>query len=265
MRAIPQAVVDLIKNEEKCCLFVYDDGKRARPVVPGDKIIGVLTGGYGHTGDDVSAYLHVNQDLADAWLIDDLEKAARDLQDKVGVELIKLLTENQYASLIDFVYNCGVGKKNKPEWTIWKRLRAKQFDQVPLELAKFVNDVRPDGTVVKLQHLVERRNTEIALWAKDEPGTHTETPPSSKTRETIADPTPSDPVPITKSKSFIAGSIGALTGAPVMVDSMTHAIEPFAKHSAYVERMLGTLALIGAVCVAITMIYMYIQKRNARN
>lgn len=261
MRAIPQAVIDLIKSKEQCVLFVYDDAHYPpRPCSPGKKIDGKLTAGYGHTGDDISAYLHVDQRLADAWLIDDLNVAVKRLYDRIGADIIELLTENQYAALIDFVYNAGADPKS----TIWKRLKAKQFDQVPLELAKFVN-THIDGKLVKESGLVKRRNAEIELWSKGEPGSVEIVRPSSATRDNLTPPTPSDPVPVTQSKSIITGVIGSVAAAPVMIDQVSHAIEPYAKHSELIEKMLGGLAVAAAICVAISIIYMFIQKRKARN
>jgi len=266
IRKIPTSVIELVEAEEKCVLYVYDDAfyppRRARP---NSKPKGCFTAGYGHTGKDVIPGMSVSKMLADAWLDEDLNEAAQLLTNKVGAKIISELTENQYAALIDFVYNLGTGSPKRPEWTIWKRIKAKQFDQVPLEMAKFVNDRRPDGSVRKLTGLVRRRNLEIELWSTGEPNAHEETLPSSVTRRVETPPTPADPVPVTQSKSFIAGAVGAVTAAPVMINQVTAAVTPYAKQSEWVEASLGILATIAAVCVAVGLIYMFISKRNARN
>lgn len=258
MRTIPRAAIDLVHDQEETHLFSYDDAfYPPKASLSIDQIQGTLTAGTGHTGKDVTVGMIVTPDIDSAWLLQDLETAASRLFDRIG-SVVDDLTDNQFAALLDFVFNLGAA----PSWTIWKRLKAKQFDQVPGELTKFVNWGSPPK---KSTGLVNRRNAEIALWAKDEPGTTDQPAPSSTIRSTVTPPTPSDPVPASKSKAIIAGITGAVTGGPVVVDQITHAIQPYAEHSHYVEQMLGGLALIAASCAAITIVFAFIQKRNARN
>lgn len=256
MRAIPQAAIDLVRDQEETHLFAYDDAfYPPKAALPGDQIQGTLTAGTGHTGLDVYVGMLVTPMTDQAWLLKDLETAATRLFDRIG-DVIDALTDNQYAAMLDFVFNLGAS----PSWTIWKRLKAKQFDQVPLEIAKFVNS---GGK--KLQGLVNRRNAEISLWSQGEPGSEDVTPPSSVTRTSLTPPTPSDPVKPSRSKAIIAGVTGAVTGAPVLCDQITHAISQYAEHSRYVDHALGVLAAIAAASAAITITYSFINKRNARN
>jgi lysozyme len=270
MRAIPQEAIDLVVAQETPILWVYDDAKGAyrngkpRPLAPGDVIHGKLTAGTGHTGDDVVLGMRVDQDQNDRWLLGDLQKAAFELEEKIGAEIVAMLTEGQYAALIDFVFNIGTGRPDRPEWTIWKRLRAKDFAQVPGELVKFVN-AEVDGVMRKLPDLVKRRNAEVELWSEGEPGTRDVQIPSSVLREQITPPTPSDPVPASKSKALLIGATGAIAGAPPMIAQVTQAIQPYAWSSHYVRQALGVLATLAAVCACVGLVYMWLQKRQARN
>lgn len=259
MRAIPQAAIDLVKEQEETHLFAYDDKfYPARPAKLGDHIYGTLTAGTGHTGADVSIGMVVTEATDVAWLVSDLGTAAKRLVERIGSDMVDGLTENQYAALLDFIFNMGAG----PAWTIWKRLKAKQYDQVPGELTKFVNWGSPPK---KSTDLVNRRNAEVALWAQGEPGTTDAPVPSSVTRAAPTPPMPADPVPLRKSKALIVGAAGAVAGAGPMINQVTQAIQPYADHSDYVQKALGILATVAAGCAAVGLFYVWVQKRNALN
>lgn len=261
-RAIPQVAFAIAKDKERLVLFAYDDANwPPKEAVPGDTIHGTITAGYGHTGPDVHIGMPVTQEMADGWLADDFYDAAYKLEKKIGADVVSEMSENQYAAALDFVLNLGTGNPAKPEWTIWKRLRARAWDQVPLEMAKFVN-ATIDGKLVKLNGLVVRRNAEIGLWAVQEKGTVDQTLPSSVTR---ASPTPPTPAATGRSKALIVGAAGAIAGAGPMVDQVSHAIAPYAEHSHYVASALGGLAAIAAGCAGIGIFYVWLQARNARN
>lgn len=266
-REIPHVAIEIGRDKERLVLFAYDDHHfPPRPAQAGDHIEGTLTGGYGHTGSDVLIDMVITKDLAEAWQLQDLEEAAQALETKIGPAVIDDLTENQYAALLDFVFTAGVGDPKKPEWTIWKRLRARAYDQVPLELAKFVNThiTKADGTVevVKVNGLVDRRNAEIGLWAVSEPGTADRVVPSSVTRLNPAPPTPAAPG---RSKALIAGAAAAVASAGPTIDQVSHVIAPYAQRSHYVESALGILAALAAICAAVGIFYIRQQARNARN
>lgn len=257
MRPIPQAAIDLVRDQEETHLFVYDDAfYPPREAKIGDQIQGHLTAGTGHTGDDVIIGMAVTAEMDAAWLLTDLNIAAGRIAMRIGADIVAELTDNQFSALLDFTFNLGAD----PAWTIWKRLKAKKFDQVPLEMAKFVNS---GGK--KLQGLVVRRNAEIALWSLGEPGS-TEAPASSSIMRTSATPpTPSDPVAPGKSKALIASAVAVVSGAPPMIDQVIHTVTPYAEHSHYVEVMLGGLGLAGAVCAGLTVLFIWINKKQARN
>lgn len=267
MRAVPAAAYRLIKDKEQLVLFVYDDGHYPpRPYKVGDPLVGTLTGGWGHTGSDLSIGMTISENQAEIWLEEDLAIAVRRATAKIGDAVVAELTENQWAAIISFVFNCGTGNPDKAEWTIWRYLRSRQFEQVPGQLAKFTNvTVRhPDGTVttVKSNDLVDRRNAEIGLWAVAEPGTVDQKIPSSVTR---ANPTPPTPSVAGRSKALITGAVGAVAGSGPTLDRIAHSIGPYAQHSSYVEQALVVLATASAIAAAASLYYIYLNARNARN
>lgn len=260
MRDIPQSGVDLIKSNETDVLRVYDDRQPTVVLTADTKILGKLTGGYGHTGPDVIIGMEVTQAMADTWFKEDsLTKVVTPIYKKLG-SIVEQLTDNQYGALCDFVYNLGTGNPLAPEWTIWKRLKAKEFDQVPQEMAKFVN-----WNGQKSIGLVKRRAAEQVLWSTDEPGTQAYTPPSSVTRDDPTPPTPADPVPPHRSAAFITGIAGCITAGPPMVNQAIQAIQPYSDQSDAIKHVLGTLAMIGGGLALASLGATYLIKRMARN
>jgi lysozyme len=85
--------LELTKSFESCRLTAYRDIK------------GVLTIGYGHTGDDVTEGLTWTQNQADMQLIEDLRRAENMVNSCVTVEL----TQGEFDSLVDLVFNIGSG------------------------------------------------------------------------------------------------------------------------------------------------------------
>jgi GH24 family phage-related lysozyme (muramidase) len=243
MRPIPPRAVELTAAHEGCRLDAYQD------------LVGVWTIGYGHTGN-VHGGQRIDEARARELLGDDLKTAAARLHAIVRREVIDELTDNQYAALLSFVFNLGAERR----WTIWKRLNARQFDQVPLEMAKFVN---AGGR--KVQGLVARRADEVRLWSEGEPGSSAETLPSSFTRAEKTPPTPADPVPPARSAMLLTSIAGAVAAGPPMVDQAVQAVRPYAAHSHWVQQMLGVLAAVGASLAVASLILIYLQKRWARS
>jgi lysozyme len=66
---------------------------------------GVLTIGFGHTGNDVYEGEAITQDEADALLADDLTTFARQIAPLVDVKV----TEGQYIAMLSLAYNIGIG------------------------------------------------------------------------------------------------------------------------------------------------------------
>lgn len=260
MKDIPQAGKDLIKGFETDVLRVYDDRQPKVILTANTPILGVLTGGYGHTDPTLKWDTPVDQPKADMWFEQDsLSKVTAPLYRKIG-DIVDELTDNQYSALCSFVYNLGTGNPQKPEWSIWKIIRAKQFDQVPQQLAKFVNW---DGQ--KSLGLVKRRAAEQVLWSTNEPGTQDVDPPSTVTRQDPTPPTPADPVPVSKSATIITGVAGAVAAGPPLVNQAIQAVQPYADSSDMVKHILGILATLGAVLAVTGIAFAFMMKRNSRN
>ena len=83
----------------------------------------------------------------------DLAGSERVVNETVNVSL----TQNQFDTLVSFVFNVGDGAFRGS--TLLRLLNQGQYDQVPTQLKRWVMD---NGHVV--QGLVNRRAKEIALW-----------------------------------------------------------------------------------------------------
>jgi lysozyme len=113
--------------------------------------------GYGHTSaagaPEVYKGMVISEDQAEQILRADL----RVFEERVD-RLVKVpLTENQFATLVSFDFNTGALHKS----TLLKKLNARQYDAVPVELMKWVN-----AGGKRVQGLVNRRSAEAGLWAK---------------------------------------------------------------------------------------------------
>ena len=135
-----QSGIDLTKHFEDCKLKAYRDGG------------GVLTIGYGHTRH-VQAGDVITQDQADKFLLADVADAADAVNDYVTVDL----TQNQFNSLVDFAFNCGVGAFKGS--TLLKLLNAGQIEAACAQLARWNQD---NGVVVA--GLTRRRQAEQVLF-----------------------------------------------------------------------------------------------------
>jgi lysozyme len=84
-------------------------------------------------------------------------------QDLVGAEkavnetVTVPLNQNQFDALVGFTFNVGTGAFCSS--TLLKLLNQKQYDQVPMQLRRWIMD---NGHVVR--GLINRREKEIALW-----------------------------------------------------------------------------------------------------
>lgn len=145
-RPVPQEAIELIKEFEGCELTGYLD------------IVGVPTIGYGHTGPEVKAGATITELQADLYLAGDAQTAARKLAGVVKSDVLAELSDGQYGALVSFVFNLGANKS----WTIWKVLNARQFEQVPVQMMRFVY-----AGGKKVKGLVRRRTAEVALWHSD--------------------------------------------------------------------------------------------------
>ncbi len=156
----------LIKQWEGLILFAYDDfdpPKNRRRIKPGDKVNGTLTIGYGSTGPHVKPGMTITEAQATNLLMADLNRFELGVERAVKVPL----TDNQFAALVAFAFNIGMGVPGDPKrkgfvnTTLLKKLNAGNYDAVPGELMKFVTSKGK-----KLAGLVNRRSAEVGLWAR---------------------------------------------------------------------------------------------------
>jgi lysozyme len=239
MRAIPAAAVEFVARWEGCRLAAYQD------------LAGVWTIGYGSTGPHVSRGLKISIAQARELLADDLRVAAVRLETRIG-KAVDDLSDDQYAALLSFVFNLGAD----PGWTIWKVVRAGRFEEVPVQLARFVNaGGRP------VQGLVNRRAAEVALWRADV--TDEPAPPSRMTREGPTPPTPLDSKPLATSKSFMATAAASVTAAGVAVGEVSRAVSPYAGQSELVGRAVSALAVVAALLAVTALFFVWLKRATA--
>jgi len=132
--------VELIRHFEGCRFDAY--------LCPA----GVWTIGYGHTAD-VKEGDSIDQEAAEAFLIEDLEKFEQAVMRLVEVPL----TQQQFDALVSWTFNLGAG--NLAESTLLRKLNNYQYAEVPEQMMRWV---RAGGQV--LDGLVRRRAAEAALF-----------------------------------------------------------------------------------------------------
>lgn len=260
MRPVPPAAVEFIKSHEQLRLTGYLDSG------------GVPTDGWGNTGPEVKVGRKITLAQAERDLAGNLAEAQAELYRVVKAEVLEGdLTDHQYGALISFVFNLGA----KSNWTIWKRLNARQFDQVPLEMMRFVYDQDPKtGKMRKVSGLVNRRAEEVKFWSTEEPGSEDVRLTSASLRSLETPPALSDPVPARKSAGIWTAITAPFLGAWVMVkewlglapDWLKHAIEivnPFSTQSSVVQHMVAGLATAAAVVGVVNAVLQAQKKREA--
>lgn len=239
MRPIPPQALAIVKEFEGLRLTGY--------LCPA----GVPTAGWGHTGDDVAVGVKYTRNQAEAWLRADLAHAAARLARVVKPDVLADLSGGQYAALLSFVFNLGAGAN----WTIWKRVNARQFDAVPHQLMRFVN-----AGGKRLPGLVRRRGAEAALWEQgddDEP----ETPPSTMTRLVgVTPPTPQH-APAAPVVTALVGAVGAV---PVAATQIQGALAPYADHSPMVGQAVAIIATVAAAAAVVVLVLTWMQRRAAK-
>ena len=142
MARINAAGLALVKAQEGLRLQAYPDEG------------GVWTIGYGHT-KGVAPGAVISGAQAEMLLEADLAQAERAVSDLVYVPL----TDNQFAALVDFVFNEGAGAFARS--TLLKKLNEGGYALVPAYLKSWIFD---NGKVVP--GLVRRRAAEAMLWSE---------------------------------------------------------------------------------------------------
>lgn len=120
---------------------------------------GRWTIGWGHT-KGVRSGMKATVAECEQFLIDDLKQSEEDVKRLVKVPL----SQNQFDSLVSFVFNLGAGNFSKS--TALKKLNASTYEDVPEQLMRW-NKARVDGVLTPLAGLTRRRSAEAALFSMD--------------------------------------------------------------------------------------------------
>jgi lysozyme len=159
---ISEVGLDLIKGFESFVGYVYDDLRRPVKGVyqewKGEKVLGTLTIGYGHTNaaaHPLKCKLGTKVSKKEALEILD---ADLDPCEATVNKLVKVpLTQHQLDALVSFAFNTG----RLSGTGLLKQLNAKNYAKVPGEFMKWV---RSKGKT--LRGLVRRRQAEVDLWSR---------------------------------------------------------------------------------------------------
>ena len=143
-REVSEAGVRLVQEFEGCRLDAY----RCPAGIP--------TIGYGATGPDIRMGMVWTQEQADARLVEDLARFAAGVERLVQVDL----TDNQFAALVSFAYNVGLGALR--DSTLLRKLNAGDYLGAADQLPRWA---RAGGRI--MPGLTRRRAAERDLFLSD--------------------------------------------------------------------------------------------------
>lgn len=141
MRQINDAGLNLIKSFEGLRLMPYKD------------IAGYWTVGYGHKGNDIVPGETITQDDADQILENDLAHFQQGVTSLVTIDI----NDNQFAALVCFSYNLGLGSLQGS--TLLSKLNSGDFTGSSDEFLKWDH-----AGGVEVPGLLRRRQAEQALF-----------------------------------------------------------------------------------------------------
>jgi lysozyme len=148
-RTVNQAGRSLVKSFEQCRLVGYLP-------TPDD----VPTIGWGHTGPEVHIGLVWTQAQADAQFETDINDFAYHVDQLLAGAPTN---DNQFAAMVSFAYNVGIGRVSPPKGFISSQVLACHRRRAYEAAANsFKNWTKQNGKV--LGGLVRRRNAEAALY-----------------------------------------------------------------------------------------------------
>lgn len=211
MRKISKFALALIKQWEGLRLKAYKD------------ISGVLTIGYGHTGEDIKPNQTISLAEAEQLLLRDLAKFEEAIEQLVKVNL----NDNQFAALVAFSFNIGLTAfKNS---TLLKKLNNGNYDAVPIELMRWCH-----SRGKQCKGLINRRSAEIGLWVKH-----------SEVASAFADCQRDEAEQLHKTphaKAIAITSIGALGAS---CSEIANSLEPHINNIAILRYIFAALTIIG--------------------
>jgi lysozyme len=231
--------IDFIKGHEQFMRRAYDDRQPKKQLKPGDKIIGVLTIGYGHTGG-VKIGQVITEKAALELMAQDLIPAEKAVNEGVKVPL----TQPQFDALVSFVFNCGVSAFLKS--TLLKRINAKA--PVADIQAQFLRWNRDNGTV--LAGLTKRRQAEADMWDDEAPA------PAPVPATIVATPAPVVDEDKSLKKSV---DVWALTGATglgsvTVLTQIQESLKEFQKTAESIQ-ILGIVCTVSLAIIAGLLLY----------
>ncbi|WP_445458108.1 lysozyme [Flavobacterium sp. HNIBRBA15423] len=149
---LSQNGLDHIKSWESFRATAYDDLQPSVKITSASQVRGTLTIGYGHT-KTAKVGQTITRERANELLLKDVANAVDSIYKYVKVPL----TQNQFDSLVSFVYNIGEPQFSKS--TLLKYLNAQSYHNVSAEFDRWVYSKGK-----KLEGLVNRRNSEKSLF-----------------------------------------------------------------------------------------------------
>ncbi|MBA4155566.1 lysozyme [Flavobacterium sp.] len=145
--------INILKTHEGLRLRAYDDLQPSKVIASSSQVIGKLTIGYGHTGNDVFVGQIISESKALEILIKDLVYFENNIDKNVKVPI----TQNIFDALVSFSYNVGNGNFNKS--TLLKLVNSNDFLGASNEFEKWT---KSGGKI--LTGLVVRRESEKELF-----------------------------------------------------------------------------------------------------
>jgi lysozyme len=146
----------LLRQWEGCRLYAYDDFDDRR-VKTGEKIIGTLTIGYGHTGKDVIPEHDWTQEKADEALEQDVGFFAH----RMAPLVTGPLSDNQFSAFVCLAYNIGLHAFSGS--SALHLANTSQFKVVPDHIMLW-DKTTIRGVQTELPGLRNRRHAEVLLW-----------------------------------------------------------------------------------------------------
>lgn len=195
---------------------------------------GKWTIGWGHT-KGVKSGMHCTVAQAEAFLQADLDDAAKAVERHVKVSL----TQNQFDAITSFVFN--LGEENFRTSTLLKRLNARNFGDVPAQLARWNKaTVEVNGRRVKqvVPGLTRRRAAEAALFTMDAPLASAEgaAPMPQKIMASSVER------PLTKSRTLAGAGLAAISLA---LSEVTQQLQPLVGMSEHIQSLFLFLTVAG--------------------
>lgn len=141
---INEAGLSLIKSFESCKTKAYRD------------VVGIWTIGWGHTGVEVKDGLEWSQARCDEQLATDLAK----FEQGVTTALLLQASPNQFAAMVAFAFNCGLGAFKSS--TLLRCFNKRNTADAAEEFLKWC---KAGGVVVP--GLLRRRKAERELFLRD--------------------------------------------------------------------------------------------------